>query len=313
MSITSMIIRHWFGQSDAKRDAGLTTPEDVKRYDNILYGTRKKWQTLDVYRPKAAEKDGELQKLPVIVSVHGGGWMYGSKEVYQWYCMSLAQRGFAVVNFTYRLAPEYKFPAGIEDTNMVFGWVMEHSREYGFDTGHIFAVGDSAGAHMLCVYSAICSNPSYAAKFSFETPKTERGTFVPTAVGLNCGLYHIDMSPSGDSQTQRLLKGLLKHKGSADEIDLMNPLPYITASFPPAYIMTANKDQTIDPVQAKMLEARLREQHVTYLKKEYGTEEKPLDHVFHCNIRTEEGKRCNDDECEFFLALCAGVIYNDMR
>ena len=59
--------------------------------------------------------------------------------------MSLVQHGFAVVNFTYRLAPEHKFPAAIEDTNLVMQFVMEHAREYGFDTDNIFAVGDSAG------------------------------------------------------------------------------------------------------------------------------------------------------------------------
>ena len=55
---------------------------------------------LDVYRPKLNIKG----KLPVIMSVHGGGWVYGDKDVYQWYCMNLAQRGFAVVNYSYRLA-----------------------------------------------------------------------------------------------------------------------------------------------------------------------------------------------------------------
>lgn len=55
--------------------------------------------------------------IPVIVSVHGGGWGYGDKERYQYYCMSLAQQGFAVVNFSYRLASKYKFPAPLEDTN----------------------------------------------------------------------------------------------------------------------------------------------------------------------------------------------------
>ena len=106
MSLTSLIVRYNFGKGDRKRDAGLTTPDDVKRYDNIPYGRDKKWQILDVYRPK--EKEG---KLPVIISVHGGGWVYGTKEVYQFYCMSLAQRGFAAVNFNYRLAPGHRYPA----------------------------------------------------------------------------------------------------------------------------------------------------------------------------------------------------------
>ena len=95
---------------------GMNTPEDIERWDNIVYGhDDREMQRLDVYRPKQAQGED----LPVIISVHGGAWMYGDKERYQYYCMSLAQRGFAVVNFTYRLAPESKFPAQLEDVNLV--------------------------------------------------------------------------------------------------------------------------------------------------------------------------------------------------
>ena len=109
MSEISDFVRRTFGESDTKRDAGLTTPHDVERFDDIVYGDDPKWQILDVYRPREASG----KRLPVIVSIHGGGWVYGNKEVYQFYCMSLAQHGFAVVNHTYRLAPEFKFPASI--------------------------------------------------------------------------------------------------------------------------------------------------------------------------------------------------------
>ena len=117
MSFTSFLLRSAFERGDNKRDAGLETPEDIRRYDDIAYGGDARWQVLDVYRPK-----NETGKLPVIVSVHGGGWVYGDKERYQYYCMSLAQHGFAVVNYTYRLAPKFKFPASLEDTNLVFRW-----------------------------------------------------------------------------------------------------------------------------------------------------------------------------------------------
>ena len=129
MSLISWYIRYNFKKGDRKRDAGLSTPPEIQRYDDIVYGESKKWQILDVYRPK--DKAG---KLPVILSVHGGGWVYGTKETYQFYCMDLAKRGFAVVNFTYRLAPEHRYPAQIEDTNAVVEWILKHSEEYGFDT-----------------------------------------------------------------------------------------------------------------------------------------------------------------------------------
>lgn len=115
MSKTSDFIRKSFKEGDDIRDAGLSTPNDIVRFDNLIYGTDAQWQRLDVYRPKKLGGG-----LPVIVSVHGGGWVYGDKERYQFYCMNLAQRGFAVINYTYRLAPEFPFPAALEDTVMVF-------------------------------------------------------------------------------------------------------------------------------------------------------------------------------------------------
>ena len=79
MSITSKIVCAAFRRGDEKRDAGLTTPEDICRFDDLQYGPDKRWNVLDVYRPLGAGG-----KLPVIVSVHGGGWVYGDKERYQW-------------------------------------------------------------------------------------------------------------------------------------------------------------------------------------------------------------------------------------
>ena len=67
-----------FTKSDTVRDAGLGTPEGVHRFDDICYGEDAESQLLDVYRPK-----GGAGSLPVIVSVHGGGWVYGDKERYQ--------------------------------------------------------------------------------------------------------------------------------------------------------------------------------------------------------------------------------------
>ena len=170
MSKTSEKMRAEWKVNDARRDAGLGTPDDVVRYDDIPYGPENAIQRLDVYRPKEAEG-----ALPVIVSVHGGGWVYGDKELYQFYCMSLAQRGFAVVNFTYRLAPEYKFPAQLEDVNLVMEWVFRNGDEYGLDTGNIFMVGDSAGAHLAGLYTAACTSKGYAANYDFQVPEE----FVP--------------------------------------------------------------------------------------------------------------------------------------
>ena len=100
------------------------TPDDIERFDNILFGVDDKVNYLDVYRPK--DRSG---RLPVIVSIHGGGWVYGNKDIMQYYCMSLAQKGFAVINFSYRLAPKYKHPTPFIDVNTVFDWLTQNAEE----------------------------------------------------------------------------------------------------------------------------------------------------------------------------------------
>ena len=75
-------------KDDAKRNEGLTTPEGVERFDDLRYGKNER-HLLDVYCPK-----NRTGRLPVIVSIHGGGWVYGNKEIMQFYCISLAEEGY---------------------------------------------------------------------------------------------------------------------------------------------------------------------------------------------------------------------------
>lgn len=289
MSQVSESIRKAFEESDNKRDMGLTTPDDVVRYDDIVYGTDDKWQVLDVYRPKKEEG----RKLPVIVSVHGGAWVYGDKERYQFYCMDLAQRGFVVVNFTYRLAPQFKYPCSIEDTNLVFTWVLNHCQEYGMDENNIFAVGDSAGAHNLSLYAAIMSNPAYAKEYLFSVPEKLK----LNAIILNCGTGEIKLSGDDNDTTQVVMKEYLPEKGSSKEQYLISMVNHVTQDYPPTFIMTAVDDFL--KTQAPLMAEKLIEKNVPFMLAFYGDKNNKLSHVFHLNIRSEDAKKCNDEECEF--------------
>ena len=274
MSELSNHIREMFTESDNKRDEGLDTPDDIERFDNILYGSDRKWQLLDVYRPKEKEK----KKLPVIVSVHGGGWVYGNKERYQFYCMDLARRGFAVINFTYHLAPEYKYPKALEDTALVFQWVLSHHETYSLDILNIFAVGDSAGAHMLGLYAAACSNHAYASRCSFQIPKG----LALRAIALNCGPYKIVMNDPQDI-TQRLIQEYLPGKGTETELENVSVVDHVTEAFPPVFLMTAIDD--FAKPYATVMDEKLKQCGVPHVFKVYGDENNRLRHIFHSNIR----------------------------
>lgn len=293
---TADTIRQMFKKGDDVRDAGLKTPADIKRYDDIQYVSDKKYNVLDVYRPKKAGN----KKLPVIVSYHGGGWVYGDKERYQYYCMNLAQRGFAVVNYTYRLAPAYKFPAPLEDTNSVFSWILKNAKKYGFDTKNLFALGDSAGGQGLACYAAILTNPEYAAKYSFKVPKGLK----LNAIALNCGVYDFsDPSVANMDMMKGIFKVYLPDWGTQDELKMLSAVNWVTSDYPPTYIMTATGDFL--KMQAPIMAKCLSEHNVPFTYKLYGSQKNQLGHVFHCNIKSPDAKICNDDECSFFRAHMA--------
>ena len=275
-------------RDDGIRDAGLVTPKGIRRFDNISYGTDAR-NLLDVYRPKDV-----AGKLPVIVSVHGGGWVYGSKELMQYYCMSLAERGFAVVNFSYRLAPKHKHPIPFADTNSVFCWVLDHADHYGFDVDNIFAVGDSVGANILGLYCCMCTDLDYQKKMSVYPPKG----FLPKALGLNCGLYRMARGEV-DVVMDNLAAAYFPGGGTDEEYDDICLVNHLNKAFPPSFIMTAEGDFLAS--QAKPFYEKLRSLGVRAEYHYYGDTDHALRHVFHVDMKLAAAKQCNDDECAFFL------------
>ena len=275
-------------RDDAIRDAGLVTPEDIQRFDDIRYGEDER-NVLDVYRLKNAGG-----KLPVIVSVHGGGWVYGNKGIMQYYCMTLAEKGFAVVNFNYRLSPKHKHPAPIEDANKVFAWVLAHSEEYGFDVGNIFAVGDSVGANILGLYCCLCTDSAYAERLAIHPPEG----FLPKALGLNCGLYRMAHGEN-DVLMDNLAAEYFTEGGTDEEYADICLAKHVNDKFPPSFIMTALGDFLC--VQAKPFYELLLSLGVKAEYHCYGTVNNELKHVFHVDLRLPEAHVCNGDECDFFL------------
>lgn len=274
-------IRKTFKKNDDKRDRGLTAPEDVTRVTDLAYGNDPE-QVLDIYYPA-----GTQTPLPTIVSVHGGAYVYGNKNLYQYYCMSLAQKGFTVVNFSYRLAPKHKFPDQLCDINAVMQFVCTHAGEYFCDPVNVFFVGDSAGAQMASQYLTAVTNQDYAALIGLEIP-----SFTVRAAALNCGMYKLD--PVREKMLIHCYLGSIDLANS----EKMNVLGHMTGAFPPAFIMTS----TGDFLRANA--APLGE-HLTGLGVEnevhvYGEELEPLGHVFHCDMRNSYATACNEEECEFF-------------
>ena len=290
MSLTSHIVRTLFTIGDLKRDLGWVPPTNVETVENVSYGSCDKWHLLDLYRPKDAEG-----KLPVLLNIHGGAWVYGDKKVYAPFCMYLASQGFAVVNASYRLAPKHTFPAPLEDVGAMVEWVVDHAEEYGLDISNLFFVGDSAGAHLATAYTAIQLNEAYAN--SFPGIKVD-ALFVPKGLLLNCGVF--DMEVEWKKQGRALtpfLTDLLGEKPTVESVKQMSPAQFITSDFPSVHLTTSNGDFLRK--HSYRLKEVLEKKSVEVVFKEYGEKKKPQGHVFHLNLKNKVGQECNADQLEF--------------
>ena len=297
MSLEYKIFRMMCTKNDKKRDKGRTIPESVEYKRDIRYGRHRKYHTLDICWPKVYDGKpvGELGRdirLPVIISVHGGAYVYGTKEVYQFYAASLAEQGFAVVNFDYRLAPKDKFPAPLEDLNLVLIWLMKHKDQYPVDLDKVFMVGDSAGAQLASQYGAIYSSREYRQVMGFKKPKINlRG------LGLNCGMYDMKEFVAKTSLKGTLGDYVTKHP--EDFGDKLDVLKYITKDYPPSYLISAKGDFLLE--NCEPMAKLLNEKGVKCAYKIYGDEK--TGHVFHVDVGNEIGRQANRDQLDFFKGL----------
>jgi len=99
--------------------------------------------------------------FPIIIYIHGGGWISGDKNSYTRICKSFAHEGYLTFNINYRLSPKYNYPTQIQDIASAVNWVEKNAKNYGGDNTKIFLAGDSSGAHLISHYITILENEDF--------------------------------------------------------------------------------------------------------------------------------------------------------
>lgn len=129
--------------------AGANIPAAFGDYElrrDLAYGQHAR-QRLDVYVPEQLPPGG----APVVVFWHGGGWIDGDRARYRFVGATLADAGYVVVLPDYRLHPEVRFPAFVDDAALALKWVHDNAARFGGDAGKLFVMGHSAGAHQAAL------------------------------------------------------------------------------------------------------------------------------------------------------------------
>jgi acetyl esterase/lipase len=236
----------------------VVLPEITKTFD-ITYGTLHTSQKVDVYTPKA------VAPFPVVVLIHGGGWVQGDKMEYRTSIKTeaLLAKGYAVVAVNYRLSGVAKFPAQIQDVKAAVRWIRANAATYKFNPDKIGAWGTSAGGHLTALLAT--SGGINALEDFTQGDATKSSTiqaavdwFGPTdfllmdAQTIAQGCNASNATHNGPNSPESSLMGY-PIQTQPTLVQLANPITYVTANDPPMYIAHGLGDCTVPRAQSQIL------------------------------------------------------------
>jgi len=210
----------------------------VTSIKDLSYPSEYKDNIADVFIPQ-----NQKGKTPVVLWVHGGAFVGGSKKDVEIYATMLASEGIAVININYQRAPEAKYPVPIMQTEEAYRWLVDISDKYNMDLSRIILAGDSAGAHIVSQFATVQTSEEYAEKMGMEQVMP-----VDTlkAVVLFCGPFDVESINKTDNSILDFLLGRTAWayfgiKNWADDFsEQVAVLNHITADFPPTFISDGN-------------------------------------------------------------------------
>lgn len=225
--------REDFARQQKEQEERFSFPEEVEEITDIAYiEDGKKEHLLNVYRPKARGQE----KLPVIVNVHGGGMVIGTKEFNRYYCAELVKFGYLVFSVEYPLIPDCMIYDQFEAVSRAMDMIQTLIEPYHGDAEKIYAVADSGGACLLTYVTAMqrCSG---LAKAAGVTPSD-----LPVkALGLISGMFYTTKFDNIGLFLPRYLYGKGERRKAFKPY--INPEgPEIIKALPPCYLVTSKED-----------------------------------------------------------------------
>lgn len=231
----------------------LRHPE-VEKIRNVVYcraaGLDLK---LDVYRPR----DGR-NGCPVLLQVHGGAWVLGSKNEQGIPLMlQMASRGWICVSVDYRLSPHATFPDHLIDLKQALRWIREEGPKYGANPDFIAVTGGSAGGHLSALVALTANDPSLQP--GFEHVDTSVRACVPFYGVYDFTDRHGVYRHQGLAEIleKRVMKAA-KHE-APEAYENASPLSRVHTDAPPFFVVHGDKDTLVPVAEARNFCATLRE------------------------------------------------------
>lgn len=234
INLRPLLQKYWdvmIDGNDIKRINSQTAPEGVEVTEDVHYVNDDKWQhLLDIYRPENTDKP-----LPIIIDIHGGGWMYGTKLINKYYNMTLAQKGYTVFSINYHLVPESDIGVQLQDCMLAFKWIKENAKEQLGDLNEVYVTGDSAGG-FLAAFSTLLNNSEKLRKV-YNTVSPE---LIIRGVGLVCPVCYLDEKGAVGMYGKQILGNDYKNKSYYGYVNLDSALE--CGDMPPTFLVTTDGD-----------------------------------------------------------------------
>lgn len=276
---------------DDKLHATQVLPEGIKEIKDIPYtDDGSVYHLLDVYYPENAEG-----RLPVIIDIHGGGWMYATKDLNKIYCQYLAKRGFVVFNLSYSLVPEVTVPHQLREISEAMVKINELMDIYPCDRNNVLLTGDSAGGQ-LASFTAAISRSQYL-RAHFDT--------LPHGIDFSCLALTSPVAFMNDKNPMgfycRMMWGEKGKKRSTKKFMNIDELINEADSFPPTFLVTSSGDFMGLEQTRKLYKIMLMNGIDAQLLDFPKFEGRNLPHVFGVlQPYSKEGIIYIDKMCEFF-------------
>ena len=200
-------------------------PKKVKAQTEVIYKTiNGRALHLDMFYPAKKKKS----KYPGVVLIHGGGWSSGSKAHQVPMAQQLAARGYVAAAVEYRLSPEAKYPAAVEDLKEAIRWMRAHAKDYGLDTNRIAALGASAGAQL----ASLLGTTNGMSKMEGSTSYPNYSSNIQAVVNVD-GIVSF-VHPEADAEGAAAGKWLGGSRTeAANNWKAASPLEYVNKQTPP--------------------------------------------------------------------------------
>lgn len=214
--------------------------------------------TLDVYCPPLKGRE----KYPVLVDVHGGGWITGDKHWRRGLNRAFADMGLCVISPNYGLSPRFKYPECVKHLFACFKWICDHAEERRLDLDNVLITGDSAGGQLACLILAIQNNAAVKARIgAVESPLRFKGGM------LVCGAYDPDSMAKNIFSNKLFLEMTgfgRKHIREFENYDLMNPVNFVDKDFLADVMIAYGRFDAFVGGNEKLLFERLNELNIPY-------------------------------------------------